>query len=275
MKTKKILEDKLMKQTSQNIFLLCPDCLISRTKLKNALSDLFYDDKLSINIILSAYDMGIVSKISSQKIIDSYFFQKCQKELICEYGLTESNARNSLQFWIKNYAAGLLNISIDVNDLNLETPKSENNSIPQFPSDSTNVLGSEYTFPNTLVDVSKLKRNDKFPKSLFRIDLFGGSEFTVENFNACVRKKYDTDEDYDTSFLSVLGEFTGSKGAKSTIMMAVVIHNDKGYPISVDARSFATRDFSKKCHFDIELTIPSYELISDVTFTFSYAPDFL
>lgn len=264
-----------MKQPNQNIFDICPDCINTRAKLKSFLSDVFLDEKLAINIILSAYDMGIVSKLSTQNNIDSVFFIKCQKELMNNFGLTEKNAKDSLMFWINYYAKPILNSNVNFDVSSIEPNADETNDSSTASKKTSLKYNPVYTPSDSLVDIFYLGEDEKLPKSVIRIAYHFDTNISVSDFRANIRKKYYTDEESDHTYIDVLGEFIGTKDAKSNVLMAVVVHNEKGYPLGASTVYFTPQEFKKKCHFDFDILIPSYEFISDVTFNFSYHPTFI
>lgn len=74
------------------------DCVSDRSKLKAILADYLTDDKVHLNILLNAFDEGIVEKIKNSQDITLVALQYVKK-LIKDYGLTEEKAKWSIIVW--------------------------------------------------------------------------------------------------------------------------------------------------------------------------------
>ena len=90
-------------------------CLENRTMLRNLLMDYFKGNNLMVNIILDAYDMGIVDIINQTDCIDNLLLGKCIKKLQNDFGVSAENANSSIQFWISEYAIACLKKKVELN----------------------------------------------------------------------------------------------------------------------------------------------------------------
>ena len=91
-----------------NPFVLCPDCISDRAKLKGILADFFPTEKLKINIILSAFDEGIADEIGKATEIDNLLASRFVKLLTLDYGISEENAHWATDYWFVNYGVAVL-----------------------------------------------------------------------------------------------------------------------------------------------------------------------
>ncbi len=91
-----------------SIFRLSNECLNSRKTLRALLLDLFRNRNVAVNIILAAYDNGIIEKINYADHIDDKFLDHCVQSLIRDFALTKSHARVAVKFWIEEYAVKCL-----------------------------------------------------------------------------------------------------------------------------------------------------------------------
>ena len=82
-----------------NIFQKFPQCLSNRVNFRGILLDYFPAQKVKVNLILNAYDEGIIEAIKSASELDSVFFISWKKRLIDSYGISEENADWTVDYW--------------------------------------------------------------------------------------------------------------------------------------------------------------------------------
>ena len=68
-----------------NVFNQFPDCIVNRTKMKGILSDLFPTEKVKVNLIMNAYDEGIVEAINNANELNTIMFTRWKKVVIDNY----------------------------------------------------------------------------------------------------------------------------------------------------------------------------------------------
>lgn len=100
-----------------------PDCVRNRKVLKSTLMDILPENKLYVNLLMNAFDEGIVDQLDSST--DSALLAlRMIKRLIDGYGLTKQAATWSIASWcfILNLSevAELLNSTISTNDENVQ-----------------------------------------------------------------------------------------------------------------------------------------------------------
>jgi len=98
----------------ENPFILCPGCIDDRTRLRAILSDVFQNRQLKVNILLSAYDSGIVDEINNCVEISCVMMGRLKKILVDQQGLSVENAAWAVQYWIDNYAVDVCHKRIEV-----------------------------------------------------------------------------------------------------------------------------------------------------------------
>lgn len=87
-----------IQDTLLNLVNAVPNCLNDRQKLKSALLDLLPEKKLQINLLLNAYDEGIVARLSKSADATLTALQMV-KILMDGYGVTRNAALWSIASW--------------------------------------------------------------------------------------------------------------------------------------------------------------------------------
>ena len=111
--------------TRESVFKLAKECINSRKVLKGLLLDLYKGRKIAVNVILAAFDSGIIKKINATSVIDSVFVSKCVKSLTQDFALSDSHARAAVKFWIVEYASKYLGKEFDVEEYKRDNSKSD------------------------------------------------------------------------------------------------------------------------------------------------------
>ncbi len=77
-----------------------PQAINDRQVLRGLLSDFYPKDKLYVNILLMAYDEGLVSEICASNVIDYFMKKRMSSRLVNNYGITEKLADSAIEAWI-------------------------------------------------------------------------------------------------------------------------------------------------------------------------------
>ena len=80
----------------------------SRSILRVRLLDAYPDDRLMQNVVLLAYDIGIVQSIDRAENLDQPFLFKMCRLLDRNYGLNNSSAVSAVKFWVLEYGVKYL-----------------------------------------------------------------------------------------------------------------------------------------------------------------------
>ena len=73
----------------------------NRQRLKNMLNDLFPNDKLHINLLMTAYDENIGDYLSKFSALNDSLLKQFNNKLIQNYGVSEENAQWAVIAWYK------------------------------------------------------------------------------------------------------------------------------------------------------------------------------
>lgn len=79
------------------------DSIETRLRFSGLLKDFFPENKMQVNLILSAYDLGILQEIKKIQFIDNAFAYRFIKMLMNDYGISESNAKWCIHTWCVCY----------------------------------------------------------------------------------------------------------------------------------------------------------------------------
>lgn len=93
-----------------------PDSLMNRQKLRAALMDLLPEKKLQVNLLMNAYDEGVVTRLTGDSDTTLHALQLI-KSLADGYGLTRNAALWSISSWC--YILKLENIALALDGLQL------------------------------------------------------------------------------------------------------------------------------------------------------------
>ncbi len=79
-----------------------PEAISNRQALKAMLSDYFPQNKLTVNMLMMAYDEGLVTEIIESTDIDILTESRMQRVLINNYGITEDLSESIITIWKKS-----------------------------------------------------------------------------------------------------------------------------------------------------------------------------
>ena len=248
-----------------NPFILRPDCLCERPKLKAVLADIFPSEKLKVNLILNAYDESIVTELDRVDRIDNFLMSKFIRVLMNDYGISEDNARWSVEYWINSYGVEVLGKE---NCIIAQTPtQPKSNPQPVMRKQAPAV----YTpAPSEIVEVLRLEDNDKLPKGIIR------RIPEEEQRNGVTDLKFSVFKDYTSgryTALKVIGEYT-AKCTQYTIMY-ILVYNANNELIDASFDEKLSNDFSGKKTFTKYLQVPIDEYVSKVLIRFTPDPVFV
>ncbi len=93
---------------SENPFLHCVDVLDDRKRVRAILLDCFPTERVKANVLVSAYDCGIISAIRDSEIIDDALINRLEKRLITDYAINSDMAQWAVRFWVEMYGVEIL-----------------------------------------------------------------------------------------------------------------------------------------------------------------------
>ena len=253
---------------NNNPFILCPECVSSRAKLKGVLADFFPTEKIKINIILAAYDECIAGAINKANQLDNILAGRYIKLLVGDYGISEANAQWAVAYWFDNYGVEVLGKanSFKAKPEKAQTRKTQSNeSVIAKPTTNTQVV----TPPDSVVDLTKVELKEKLPKSL--IQRFPDEEQRqgISNFRCSITKDYSF---RGYCHLKLTGELTGNIPRYTLLMIMVYNANNELIGASFDEK--IEQNLNGKKTLSVTVQTPNDEYISRIVVRFVPDPVF-
>lgn len=90
------------------------DAIGTRSRFSGLVKDFFPGQQMQVNLILSAYDLGIAQELENVKSINNAFAYRFVKRLIDEYGISRLNADWVISVWCVCYGQNVLGKSCEV-----------------------------------------------------------------------------------------------------------------------------------------------------------------
>lgn len=238
---------------NSNPFIICPDCLRNRAKLKGILCDYFPDERLKVNVVLAAFDEGIVDAIEEAEHLDNLLAVRFIKTLISDYGITEENARFAAEYWFAKFGEGVLEKS---NKLRFDTPK----PMPAKKQSQPKPITAPAIVPSSgVVSVKSIQEKEKLPKDILQRNVVVEQQYGISDFRCAIVKDYVYDRYCN---FKITGEYTGKVSQYLLIVFMAYNANDElieadfGYKISDDFKGHKT--------FSMSLQIPNDEYLSKI-----------
>jgi superfamily II DNA/RNA helicase len=86
-----------------------PSVLLSDKKVRSLLSDVFMNDKLSVNLMMNAYSFGIVTELREAFPANQFTITRWTKKLVIDFGVSDEKARWAIDTWVDAITAQVLN----------------------------------------------------------------------------------------------------------------------------------------------------------------------
>lgn len=243
-----------------NVFIKHPACIESRVKLRGLLSDIYPGERIKINLILNAYDEGIVESIQSEKELTSVAFGRWKKVLIETYGISESNAEWAVDYWFTEYGVGLLGKNYRPNKLAELKTNSTSCSSAQKSEGKKTLSG--------FLCLEDMDRGEKVPKSLMELILIREANAFIASMNCVVRKDYASRD--GVTCLKVTGEYKATTNEHLLIM--AMAYNAENTLIGYCCREQIRKGFDGEAAFEDKIFVPSDEQISRIVIRTALQP---
>ena len=115
--------------------------MLSDRKRFNALMrDLFPEEEMKVNLLMAAYDLGIVAEIQKVSYLDRTFSFRFVRRLTASQGISENNAEWSIALWCICYGNQLL--GLPYSDLDAEDAPAPKAETPQDSGNQTEFTGA-------------------------------------------------------------------------------------------------------------------------------------
>lgn len=119
-----------------NILNKRPELLEDRFKLANVLSDILLGSRLEVNLLMFAYDIGIVNDIRECCKLDKTVKFRCVNKMMNQYGVQRDNALWAVNLWFYSYGINILNKKCKISDV-IDINFSNENDIVAYVDNST------------------------------------------------------------------------------------------------------------------------------------------
>lgn len=248
-----------------NVFKQYPDCLSTRTKLRGILADFFPTEKVKINLILNAYDEGIVDGIKKANDLNDVVFNRWKKIVIDNYGISEENADWVIDYWFSEYGVAVCGKNYK-KSIQHNAPAKKKNCVT-----STKPLKQQVpTTVDGFVDISQMKEGEKIPKSMVEIITDSCGMANITSLTCSVRRDFQYNG--HTSF-KFTGEYSGKCNQYVLIMMMLYNANDE--LIGYNDQKKIEKNFSGQGSFSEKVQVPTDEYISKAVVRLIADPTFV
>lgn len=107
-------DDLMIEKEFEQLLLKYQDSLENRSRFFGLVKDYFPGKQRQINLLLSAYDLGIAKEIESTSAINNAFAYRFVKRLVDEYGISRTNADWVIATWCVCYGKNILHKPCDI-----------------------------------------------------------------------------------------------------------------------------------------------------------------
>mgnify|MGYP004550615039 CR=1 FL=1 len=250
---------------NNNPFALCPDSLSSRAKLKAVLADFFPGERLKTNVILAAFDEGIVETLEDAEELDNILAGQIVKALVADYGISKENARFAITYWFEQYGEEVLG-KVSYLDFDEEGTETSGDELEYAIESEDDTASRVYRYhsggatPTTeVISVAAMEEHEKIPKSFIQRNVASEQKYGITNFRCAVFKDYEWDRYWN---FKVTGEYSGKVSRYLLIVIKVYNANNEMMDAAFDYK--ISSDFSGKQSFQTTLQIPNDEYISKI-----------
>ena len=101
-----------------------PSLLLSEKRVRSLLSDIYLNDQLSINLLMSAYSIGIISEMRVTYPVDQFTITRWIKKLVADFGISSDKARWAVDIWLSSVDLRILK-QLDEEENNLKIDQEE------------------------------------------------------------------------------------------------------------------------------------------------------
>lgn len=225
---------------TDNPFLQHSDALENRQRMRAVLLDYFPNERVKANVLVIAYDSGIVTAIRDSNLLDSAFALRFVKLLTSDFAIQSRMAKWAVQYWMEMYGVQVLG---KAKDTLLEVESSnENDSDDDSLFDYTELnLSSQETQTGFEKRIKDFEDGEKIAKSLIDIQMQTFIDLGVNNISCAFRKDYSNET--ETCF-----KITGAYEGKASQYISLIFIPEYSGSVSVTVNNnvpfFEEKDFS-------------------------------
>lgn len=137
-----------------------PGVLLSKGKLKGLINDIYQNDLAKVNLLMSAYEVGLVQAIRKSFPLDDFEKNRMVKLLVTQYSIVEKKAYWAVNTWTASFDAALL-VEIDkIEQALLSAPVHETFKPPDPAKPQNNELSTRDAYDDYYLNVA-LDKSDK------------------------------------------------------------------------------------------------------------------
>ncbi len=85
-----------------------PAILLSEKRVRALLSDIYKNDQLSINLLMNAFRIGIISEMRESYPVDHFTVARWSKKLVTDFGVSDEKAHWAISTWTESISAKIL-----------------------------------------------------------------------------------------------------------------------------------------------------------------------
>ncbi len=229
--------------------------LYNRDSFVNLIDDLSGINCLYANLLVMAFDSGLLEDISDEVELDQVFFDEHVEKMERDYGLKHENA-----IWLVNTCCSLYGESVLMLECDYSVPGTSISAMSSVDTKSV-PLSREVKSSSECIDLALLREGEKIPKTMVQRILDAERDMYIDDFALTVT---NYGEFIDTKLIKVIGEIT-SDGLKNDVVIFIMVYNDADELIGA---SYKTRIDKEECNgfasFSDTVFLPKGELISRI-----------
>ena len=258
---------------SDNPFLHCVDVLDDRKRVRAVLLDCFPTERVKANVLVSAYDCGIISAIRDSEIIDDALINRLEKRLITDYAMNSDMAQWAVRFWVEMYGVEILRKTtiaatdysqgnddpIEVRPDKALYKQNKTNNTASVPKNDGGLFPNQQMIRKASVDIEPLNEGDKLHKSIIDINMKSFNNLGIRNITCVVRKDYTNEMECT---LKITGEYKGK--VSKCIMLVFMCFNPQNELIGTQFNETIDDTFNGSDTYSTYMEVPRWETIERI-----------
>ncbi|MDO4756281.1 MAG: hypothetical protein Q4A54_08055 [Parabacteroides sp.] len=226
--------------------------------LHSVLADFFPGQRLQVNLLVTAYDSGVVSALKSAAKIDDFIAAALINNLVEVYGIREELAKWAIDYWIDSFAIGYLNKSVQrVSDAQKKATATQNRKKAAQPSPKP--IPPTTAITSNFIRLADLKDGEKIPKSMLHRFPDAEKALGITDIQFSVRSDFSYG---GFTHLNLAGEYEGK--TKQYIVMVVMVYNEFGELVGAEFDEKISDDFKGRKPFSTSVKLATEEHVAKI-----------
>lgn len=229
--------------------------LYDRDSFMDLIDDLSGINRLYTNLLIMAFDSGLLEDISDEIELDQDFFDEHVETMESDYGLTHENA-----VWIVDTCCSVYGETVLMTDCDYSVPKTSKTG-SSSPNKKSTPVSRTVKSSSECINLATLREGEKIPKTMVQRIPDAERDMYIDDFAITVTNDGGFG---DEECIKVVGEIT-SDGLKNDVVIFIMVYNDADELIgaSFDER-IDTEDCNGFASFSDTVYLPKGELISRI-----------